>query len=168
MASWEMQGIDEFVNLCTFTEKQIDNVIGKSIHPGAKIMADAVKRAVENLPVDDSYMFFGTGYQHMRKSITSRQKKGLIESLGLAKIRKDRFGYNVKLGFDGYNDIVSERWKKGQPNAMIARSLNSGTSFMQKIPFMDSTVASYELTTVQAIAKEFDIQLDKLWNRDKV
>ncbi len=168
MASWEVKGIDDFVNLCIFTEKQLDTVIGKSIHPGAKIMADAVKKALMDLPVDDSYILLSRKYGHMRKSITSRQKEGLIKSLGLAVIRKNRFGYNVKLGFDGYNDIVSEKYPKGQPNAMIARSLNSGTSFMQKIPFMDSTVAAYEISTVEAIEKEFDKQLDKLWNRDKV
>lgn len=160
MASWKSEGIEEFVNLCIFTDRQLSNLIKRSIFPGAKIMGNAVGEVVRNLPTDD------TSHHHgKRRSITSRQKEGLVESYGIAKVRERRWGWNVKIGFDGYNDIVSKRWPKGQPNAMVARSLNSGTSFLQKNPFMDMTVAANEAATVEAIEKEFDKRLDRLWNK---
>lgn len=40
--------------------------------------------------------------------------------------------YNVKIGFDGYNNIRSKRWPQGQPNQMVARAIESGTSWMSK------------------------------------
>ena len=89
----------------------------------------------------------------------------MIESYGIAKIRKNKFGYNVKCGFDGYNDIVSKRWPNGQPNAMIARSINKGTSFMEAQPFMDTAVSSAEGATVEAMKNQFDHEIEKIWNK---
>lgn len=160
MASWKSEGIDEFVNLCIFTDRQLANLIKRAIGKGGEVMGDAIGSVVRGLPVDDS------SHHHSRRtSITSRQKDGLVESYGIARVREKRWGWNVKIGFDGYNDIVTKRWPKGQPNAMVARSLNSGTSFLQKNPFMDTTVAANEAATVEAIEQEFDKRLDRLWNK---
>lgn len=163
MASLKDERVESFINLCIFTDKQLSTTIRKSIFKGGKVMGDAVGKAVANLPVDD-----GDHHHGRRKSITSRQKKGLMESFGIAKVRETRYGWNVKLGFDGYNDIITPKYPKGQPNAMIARSLNAGTSFMEKYPFMDMTVSAYREATISAIEKEFDKRVEKLWNRDRL
>lgn len=165
MASFKCEGMEEFIETCIFTEKSLDGIVGRSIYPGAKIMGDAIKAATAGIPVDDTLFRFSAQYGRLRRGITSRQKKALIESMGIAEIKKNWFGYNVKIGWDGYNDIVTERWKDGQPNAMIARSLNSGTSFLQKYPFVDVTVNAYANPTVQAISEQFDKELDKIWNK---
>lgn len=165
MASFKCEGMDDFVNLCIFTDKQLDRVIGRSIYPGAKLMANAIKIATEAIPVDDSYFGFSEQYHKKRKGVTSRQKKALIESMGIAEIKKNRYGYNVKVGWDGYNDIVSKRWPKGQPNVVVARALNSGTSFMRKYPFVDMTVNANASKTAEKISEQFDKELDKIWNK---
>jgi len=163
MARLSDDRVEAFINLCIFTDKELSNIIKRSIFKGGKLMGNAVGRAVASLPVDDSDHHHGR-----RKSITSRQKLGLIKSYGIARVRETRYGWNVKLGFDGYNDIITPKYPKGQPNAMIARALNSGTSFMEKYPFMDSTVNANKDATVDAIEKEFDKRVDKIWNRDKI
>lgn len=84
--------------------------------------------------------------------------------MGIARIRENSTGWNVKVGFDGYNKIVTKRWPKGQPNAMIARSINSGTSFMIKYPFMDQTVRANEARVVDRIEEEFSKELEKVWD----
>lgn len=165
MASFKCEGMEEFIETCIFTERSLDGIIGRSIYPGAEIMGDAIKAATAGIPVDDTLFRFSAQYGRLRRGITSRQKKALIDSMGIAEIKKNWFGYNVKIGWDGYNDIVTERWENGQPNAMIARSLNSGTSFLQKYPFVDVTVNAYANPTVQAIKEQFDKELDKIWNK---
>lgn len=164
MASFESQGLDDFINLAIFTDRQINSVVGRSIHPGAKLMANAIAKAINGIPVDDRKSHH---YKGKRQGLTSAQKKGLVDSFGIARIRKTKYGWDVKVGFDGYNEIVTKRWKKGQPNAMVARSINSGTSFMIKYPFMDTTVKAHEGATVQKISDQFDRELDKIWNRAK-
>ena len=163
MAKIEKEKVEAFINLCIFTDKELSRIIKSSIFKGGKVMGDAVGKAVKKIPVDD-----GDHHHGRRKGITSRQKLGLEKSFGIAKVRETRWGWNVKIGFDGYNDIVTAKYPKGQPNAMIARSLNSCTSFLIKYPFMDMTVQAYTDATVNAIEKEFDKRVDKIWNRDKV
>ena len=163
MARIKDDRVEAFINLCIFTDRELSNILKRSIFKGGKVMGNAVRKVVDDLPVDD------TSHHHgIRKSISSRQKKGLVDSYGIAKVRETRYGWNVKIGFDGYNDIVTKRWPKGQPNAMIARSLNSGTSFLQKNPFMDRTVIAHADETIEAIETEFDKRVDKIWNRDKI
>jgi len=167
LAEFTNEGIQEFVDLCIFTDRQLLRVIGRSIYPGGKLMSDGVKKAMLGIPTNDHLFSFATQHKRSRTGITTRQKAALIESFGIAEMRSNIHGWNVKLGFDGYNDIVSERWPKGQPNAMIARSLNSGTSFLNAYPFMDTAVANYANVTVKAIEEQFDKEIAKIWERYK-
>lgn len=160
MASFYCDGIEEFISLCTLTEKQADRIFGKSIHSGARVMADAIKRETQNLMVDDR-----SGIGGRRTGPTQRQKNGLIKSLGIAGIRKNPNSYltNVKIGWDGYNDIVTDKYPKGQPNAMIARSVNVGTSFMSPQAFVDRAVTSARSATLAAMSDECDRQIERIW-----
>lgn len=161
MAIWKNNpGMEDFINLCIFTDRQLSKVIGRSIHPGAKIMGNAIKRSINGIIVDDT-----NDHKHKRRGPTKAQKDALIESFGIAAIKRTRYGWNVKAGWDGYNGIVTKKYPKGQPNAMIARSVNTGTSFMYPQHFLDNAVKGAEATTVQAIADQFDIELDKIWNK---
>ena len=116
-----------------------------------------------------------------RKGITGGWKKALQESMGIASMRKDRDGYNVKLGFDGYSDIRENRgYVDGKaitvynsnknpehrvPNAVIARTTNKGSSNLPAQPFMDRTIEVSRDKVEQAIMEQFSKELDKLWNK---
>lgn len=172
MAIWKNNsGMEDFINLCIFTDKQLSKVIGRSIHPGAKIMANAIKQSINGIQVDDSKGSHhykdkdGNTHNRFRTGPTSEQKKALIESFGIATIKRTRYGWNVKAGWDGYNGIYTKKYPKGQPNAMIARAVNVGTTFMRPQPFLDRAVKGAEAATLQAIADQFDIELDKIWNK---
>lgn len=158
MPSFKVDGMDEFVNLCLKTDRTLTRVIGKSIYPAGKHMGNAIKKSLKNIKEDS-----GSHRHGLRKGPTSAQKKALIESYGIAKMHAGSNGYNVKIGFDGYNGIVTKKYPKGQPNAMIARSVNSGTSFMEAQPFMDATVAKETDATVEIIKDRFENEMQKLW-----
>lgn len=160
MAEIVFEGMSDLLALIQKTEEQTSRICGRALHPGAKIIADECKARLERIRTDDSLFKFHQGYRH---GPTKRQKRFLIESMGIAKMRKLPDGYDVKLGFDGYNDIVSERWKNGQPNAMIARSVNKGTSFMEAQPFMDESIRVSERQVLKAIEEEFEKQIERIW-----
>lgn len=165
MATFVFEGLDEFINLCMVTDKELDRIIGRSIHPGARVMASSIEGAIQAIETDD-----GKGTPHrkgapMRRGPTEQQKASLISDFGIAIIRKERFGYNVKCGWDGYNTVRTARYPNGQPNAMIARSVNSGTSFMRPQHFLDRAVNSAELTTVETIRDEFERLVQRIWDR---
>lgn len=156
MATFKFKGLDEYVrkleNLSSYTEI----LIGEAVYQGAEVVADTTKRAIEGIPVDNRTSV------PTRTSINQKQKNGLIKSFGIAKLQKTKHFYNVKTGFDGYNDIVTDRWPQGQPNVMIARSLESGTSFMPKNPVISKATRSAKKACEEAMQKSLDGNIKKL------
>lgn len=161
MVSIQFNGLDQFTQLCKLTVKETDKILGRTIFPGGGTMYRYALQATQALPVEPE------GFKHSgrRIGISQAQKDGLIESLGIACIRKDKYGMNVKIGFDGYNSIKTKRWPKGQPNMMVARSVNGGTSFLRPTYFMDKAVnrAIGEVTRVMEI--QFGEEMYEIWNK---
>lgn len=169
MARFQFKGLAEY-------EKQLSRIgsvaavrqiIGQVIYKGADIMADAIRKATEALPEvessESSRVFLsnrkhGSGTSKLR-GVTSAQKKGLLDGLGITPLSEENSYYDRKIGFDGYND-------DGQPNVMIARAVNSGTSFREKIPFVDQAVRQARPEAEQAMAEEFDRLLKEVWEGD--
>ena len=164
MAHMGLEGMEEYLELLIQTDKQTDRMCGRSIYPGAKLISNAVKTALKNVKTDDTYHKFAEMYGR-KHGITKKQLAGLIESMGIAKMRHRADTYDVKLGFDGYNNVITRKFPYGQPNALIARSLNKGTSFLQAQPFMDSTVEANRAAVEEAIRNQFNKELEKLWSR---
>lgn len=159
MVSMKMEGLDKFIDLCNLTVKQTDKLCGRSIYPGGGIMyeyANQATRAIRTDPV-------GFRKGGMKWGPSKEQRDALVESLGIAPIRKQRWGMNVKVGYDGYNNIVTERWPQGQPNMMIARSVESGTSFMQPQYFMEKAVQRAAPAVEKAIETQFYEELTNIW-----
>lgn len=156
MAKIEFKGLDVYVQHLSRLDNQADKYIGKAIYDGADIVADSIKSAINALPTDDSYKKEG-----LKNGPTSIQKAGLVHSFGIAKLRREGSELNVKIGFDGYNRVISKRWPQGQPNAMVARSIESGTSFMKKNSFVSKGTRTAkplaEAKMKETIEKEIEI-----------
>lgn len=137
-------GLNEYIRKL---EKIADTsqYLGRAVYQGAAVVNKAVESALQELPTDDRYASF----YEKRQGIRSVEKQGLIQSYGIAKMQNDNGYLNVKLGFDGYN-------KRGKANAMIARSLISGTSFMQKNDFIGKAVSKSKAAAEEAMKIEID------------
>ena len=68
----------------------------------------------------------------------------------------------MKIGFDGYNQLTTKRWPQGQPNSMVARSVESGTSWMKKQPFMRNAEQSAKGPCEAVMEKTVDEHIKKL------
>ena len=132
MATFKFEGVDKLIAQYQKLDKNTEKVIGKAIYNGAHVVVKAVEAGIQSISTDDR---FGTA-ENPVNGPTSIQKLGLQYSLGVARMRNDNGFYNVKIGFDGYNRVKTKRWPSGQPNMMVARSIESGTSWMTKQPFM--------------------------------
>lgn len=166
MSAIEVEGMEEYLALLDLNYKQMDRICGRSIYPGAKLIANDCKKRLINLQTDDSLFSIASKYDRLLRGPTKRQKQGLIESMGIASMRKHGGTFDVKLGFDGYNDVPSTTAKKGfQPNALIARSVNKGTSFMVAQPFMDQSIEVCRKPVEGAIEEQFYKELEKIWDK---
>ena len=157
MAKLKFEGLEEYEKQLIKLQSISRACVGEAIHDGAAVVADAVKQAIESLPVDNRLVKDG----EMLNGVSILQKQGLIESFGIAKLQDDNGYINVKLGFDGYNGVRTASYPSGQPNAVIARSVNSGTSFRRRIPFVDNTVRAKKAACEAMMKKKFDEVLER-------
>ena len=155
MASWKFEGLDEYLRQLERLSGSSHEAIGKAIYEGAAIVATSCKAAIEALPVNNQYKNDG---------ITSVQKRGLIDGFGISHEQEDNFYRNVKLGFDGYNGQKTKKYPQGQPNSMIARSVNSGTSWRKKNPFMDRATRASKSACEEKMKQVIEDEIKKVMN----
>lgn len=162
MAKFQFKGLEEYERMLSKLGnfETVRAICGATIYSGAEVMADAIKDSIEALPVID-HRTKGSESAKLN-GVTSEQKKGLIEGFGISPMQHTDGYYNVKLGFDGYNDVKTKEYPDGQPNSMIARSVNSGTSFREKTQFIDKAVRKAKKKTEQAMVETMDKELEKV------
>lgn len=162
MASIEMRGLDEYTRkISELSQAAKDQVIGPAIYEGAAIVAEAVQREISAIPTDTGW---GSPERPLH-GLQPRQKAALHNSFGISKMRDDDGYRNVKLGFDGYNTIRTKRWPKGQPNAMIARSLERGTSWLKPYKFMKKAVQASKAKAIGVMQTEVDSKIYALMRK---
>ncbi|MBD5102039.1 MAG: hypothetical protein HDT27_04950 [Subdoligranulum sp.] len=159
MAKFVVKGIEEYALKVSKLGDQTERVAKKAIYEAAAIITDEIRKNIDGIPVQNGTVPKG----EMRKGIPEPAKEGLQQSFGITKIDKDREGvYNAKIGFDGYNDIKTKRWPQGQPNQMIARSVESGTSFMAPHPFIAPAVRKTKAAALKKMSEVIDEETKKI------
>lgn len=168
MATIKSENVDQWLDVLNGLLENRKELFARSIYPGAKIVADECRKRINNLQVDNTLF----AWSPWRKGITGGWKKALQESMGLAKLRKAKDGWDVKLGFDGYSNIQENRGYSGDekitrynssknpdhmiPNAVIARTTEKGNGTnLPPQPFMAQTVSATEYAASKAIEQEF-------------
>ena len=127
------KGLEEYLEKLGNLQEISPGLAGRAIYEGAKIVADQIRSNIQALPVQN-------GPVKGRRDPYQDEIDGMLEGLGIAK-KKVSDGYvDVKIGMDGYNSRVTEKYPKGHPNAMIARSINIGTTFVNRHPFITKAV----------------------------
>lgn len=160
MAKLTVKGLDKYEAELQKLQNISRDMIGEAIYEGAKIVADAVKSGIQTIPIDNRFVR-GNATLH---GITEEQKQGLLDGFGIARMR-DQNGYlHVKIGFNGYNNMKSKTYPGGQPNSLIARSVNAGSSFRQRIPFIDTAVSQSRSAAENAMKKKIDESIKNVMN----
>ena len=139
-------GLTKYLEQLGNLEDRSDGLAGRAIYQGAKAVADQVRANIQALPVQDGPV--GKG---QRRNPTQAEKDGMLEGLGVARKKVDGGFINVKIGMDGYNSHVTKKYPKGHPNAMIARTINAGSTWMNRIPFINNAVKSSKAAAEEAM-----------------
>lgn len=150
-------GLSEYLAKLGNLEMRALDQLEKAAEEGGDVVADAIRSELNAVPVDDKY---GTD-NRMKSGPTSIQKKGLQNSFGIAPVKNEDGYVNVKVGFDGYNAVHSKKHPHGQPNAMIARSVVKGTSFMKKSDFVSRGTRKSKDKAELAMKQSIDMSIAK-------
>ncbi|MBD5151563.1 MAG: hypothetical protein HDT16_03490 [Oscillibacter sp.] len=142
MARIAFKNGDDFLLHLLQTADRSEEMIKKAIHEGARILTNEIRANLE------------------RNLEGSTQSTGaLAESLGITKIEKDETGFwNAKIGFDGYDE-------NGVPNQLKARVMESGTSKIQKRPFVRPAVNAKRKAAEAAMERVIKEEIKKTMHK---
>lgn len=155
------KGMNEYLRRLENLYGASEETCGRAIYAGADIVSDAIKQNLEGIPIDEGRGSDGHKLQGLKKI----QKIGLQKAFGIARMRNDNGYLNVKAGFDGYNLLKTKKYPQGQPNPMIARTIESGNSFTQKHPFVAPAIRETKERAERKMAEVIDTEADKIMNR---
>lgn len=157
MANFTARGIDAYITQLNDIYTDVTPIINHAVYEGAKIIADEVTDKIKGIPdarMQNNGLVWG---------ISKSQKKGLLEGFGISHLIVDDYNLRyVRLGFAGYNDTATDKYRRGQPNAMIARSVISGTSFREKNDFMSHALREVRQRANKTIEDVFELELSNV------
>lgn len=151
MGKIEVKGLDEVSAMLSRLNVKTEAIMKMGIYDGAGVIARAVSESIDALPTDSGPI---SSTHPIMNGPTELQKKGLKDGFGISGMRDDGGFINVSIGFDGYNDQKTRKYPSGQPNQLIARSIESGTSYMQKTPFMRQALNKSKKQAIEAMQRK--------------
>lgn len=136
MARIVFRGLYDYLE--KLSSSDFSSIAGKAIYPAAGIIADAIRENIKSLPEK-----------------TGATKEGLADALYISKKQARNGNVYVKIGFAGYNE-------NGRPNDLMARVFESGTSKVQKHPFVRPAVDKNKQKALDAMQKVVDEEIKKI------
>ena len=156
MAKWIVgNGLNSYIEYLQKINAVTDEVIGEAVYEMAKVVADKVRSSIQALPTISNEANIAT-YKKGYSRLSDKEKQGLLDGFGISPLQEDSGFVNVKLGFDGYNSVKTKKYPQGQPNALIARVTESGSSYREKTPFMRPAVNASKKPAEAAGRAKFD------------
>lgn len=150
MAKWIVgKGLDNYIAYLQSINAVTDEMIDEAVYEMAKVVADSVRSGIQALPTVSNQANIAT-YKKGYSRLSDEEKQGLLDGFGVSPMQDDGGYINVKLGFDGYNSVKTKKYPQGQPNAMIARVTESGSSYREKTPFIRPAVKAVQKEAEQA------------------
>lgn len=138
-----------------------EETIEKAVHAGAGVVADVIRASLEALP-EDNFARLRPG--EVFSVISPQQKKDLAASFGLSEMKRDKNGFvYTKAGFDGYGRFKTKKYPNGLPNALLARSIEKGSSVRLRRPFVEKSARSATDEAVKAMDEVIENEIKKIF-----
>lgn len=134
------KGIDKYIQNMTNLALESEEITKRGVYDGMKVVADAIVAGIGGIKP-------GHG-------ITEADIEGLRTGFGIARIENRGGTINTKSGFAGKNS-------KGKRNSVVAREIESGTSYRSKQSFVGTAGRKAKAAAEQAIAKTIDDEINK-------
>lgn len=149
-------GVDAMIKALELCGQKSTGTIKRAVYEGAREVGIGMVAAIHSIPEINDHFIPG---DYPINGITQAQKDGLLSSFGFATMQDDGGFINTKCGFDGYNSVKTKKYPNGQPNALIANAVNSGTSRRQKFPFIAEGLKASRSKAKKAMARQMDEDL---------
>jgi len=151
-------GLDNVARMLAKLENEAMEVASAGLYDGAGIMASALNNGISSIKTEP-FQYAADG----KTRLPSPQEKAALErKVGISKFRKDGGSVDtiIGIGMDGYTQISG----KQKAVAVIARSINSGTSFMKKQPVFRRAKNQSQGAAKDAIVAKVEQMFDEIIN----
>ena len=135
------EGLTEVSEMLGKLGSKAEEVASKALYDGAGIVADAFSAAANSIVTEPFHYLARPDITGTKRYPSPEEKAAIQGKSGIAEFNKHGSEVDTLIGISGaagYADVA------GKPKAvrLIARSINSGTSFMQKQPFIRKAAKS--------------------------
>lgn len=153
--------IDEYAKALANLWKDSEEICKRAVYAGADVVANAIRQNIQAIPIQEGDNGLPPVARDGEKlyGISRRQKADLLAGFGLSPMEESGDSINTKAGFDGYGSVKTKKYPKGVPNAMLMRSVESGTSFREKHPTVRPAVNKTRKQAQKIMEEEIDRQI---------
>lgn len=168
--SIDTEGMAEISEMLAKMEQGAEGAAARGLYEGAKVMADTLKQQIEGIRTAP-FRYARPG--EMR--LPSPEEKAILEEAGIGVAKFDKNGTEVEtsVGFNqsGYAQVSWNHMSRSartnseshqKPVGVIANAINSGTSFMQKQPFVRKAEKAGKGRAEAAIAARIEKDLEAM------
>ena len=127
-------GLDEELLRIERVVERANKAVGFALYDGAAIAASAVASACRELPVDTEFPVHP--FDSAMRTVTAKDREELAAGVGISHHFDTNDGRGVSISIEGYSTRKEKRHPNGVPLPLIARSIESGSSVRQKVPFI--------------------------------
>lgn len=115
MAKMTIKAGDEYMTKLSDAGTRVPAISKKAIYEGAKIITDAIRAKIQNLP-EEKFRFLKTGEKF--SGVPKEHKQALLDGLGIMRISEDKNGdYMTRIGWEGYADPTTASTKVSKRTA---------------------------------------------------
>ena len=155
--SIQVTGMEELLKKMDKLPEIADKVAAEALYEGAGVVADQVSQAVRGIATEP-FRYAAGG----RTRKPSPEEKAIMQGAakGISKFRRDGASINTSVGIQKAGYAVLDG--KTKPIPLIANAINSGTSFMEKQPFMRKAFSQSKGSAMQAIEEGLKTRLEEM------
>lgn len=151
------EGLEEVSKMLAELGKQAPEVAAKALYSGAGIMADAFAKGAKSIKTEH---FNG---KREKRLPSPEEKAAVVGRTGIARFKQTGVETDTIVGVTeagGYAMIGGQK----KAVRLIARAINSGTSFMDKQPVFRKAKTMGEKTARQEIIRTAEAMYDEIIN----
>lgn len=162
MAKMKVEGLDGYSRMLESLGASAVGIMKHAVYEGAAEGRRAIADAIQALPEDrPRRLNLSAGEKY--NGATPDEKAGLIRHLGYAHIDENGMTVSARVGFDGYlEDHPTKKYPRGVPAALLARSIESGSSVRRKNPVIRKAVRASQARIEAAMERAADELIEKI------
>jgi HK97 gp10 family phage protein len=147
----KVEGMEQITGMLKQAGEAAEGIAAQALYKGAGIVADEISREARG--VTTKPFRYANGWQ---REPSPEEKAAIVAAgaAGIAKFQKTGNEVNTSVGYSRSGYVTINGKKKAV--AVIANSINSGTSFMKKQPFIRKAVSRSKSKASQAIEEEIE------------